>query len=511
MAPRKAKTTCEFGDFQTPDELASKALTVLKETGLDPASVVELTCGRGAFVIAADDAFPGATILAGEVNEQYVAYLKERILKKKGSLDNITISNCNFFETDWSSEIEKLQEPLLITGNYPWVTSAALGAIQSSNLPKKSNFHGYAGLDAIMGKSNFDISEWMILRNLDWLNGRHGAIAMLCKTSVARKILSHAWRNKLPVNRAAIYAIDAMASFGAAVDACFFVLEIAPEGHANDCAVFDSLDSRIPENKIGFHDGMMVSDVDGYLENRHLCGNDPHYVWRSGIKHDCSRIMELTYTGSEFLNGNDEEIDIEDSLLYPMLKSSDLGGKRKKERKKYMIVTQRSIGDSTSYISESAPKTWSYLQENSSQLNARASSIYKGKPEFSIFGVGDYTFMPWKVAISGFYKNLEFKVVGPSDSGKPVVFDDTVYFLACWSEEEAHLLHRLLMSKEAQNLLSSMTFWNDKRPITVDLLKRLNLGKVAKQAGLEQEYMRHALGRSERNKQMTLSFSSAAE
>ena len=509
MAPRKTKTTCEFGDFQTPDELAAKALAVLKEIGCAPASVVEPTCGRGAFVIAAEDVFSGIPILAGEVNEQYVTHLRERLERGRCG-GNATVMHCNFFETDWQSEVAKLPSPLLIVGNYPWVTSAALGAIQSSNLPKKSNFRGYSGLDAIMGKSNFDISEWMLLQNLKWLDGRSGAIAMLCKTAIARKILDHAWQHKVPVKRAHIYSIDAMASFNAAVDACFFFLEVGPDGKSHDCHVFKSLDSKTPVNTVGYHDGLVVSDVGCYLKYREFCGLDTNYVWRSGIKHDCSRVMELTYANSGYVNGDDEVVDIEDTLLYPMLKSSDLSGKHNKHRQKLMIVTQKTIGECTAKIARIAPRTWNYLRHNATAMANRGSSIYNGKPEFSVFGVGEYSFSPWKVAISGFYKNLGFKIVGPTN-GKPVVFDDTVYFLACWSEDEARLLHSILMSKEVQMLLGSMVFWSGKRPITVELLKRVNLQKVAEHLGIGHEYMRHASKGLTRSNQMMLAFGSAAE
>ncbi|HEY0833382.1 MAG TPA: hypothetical protein VGE72_05675 [Azospirillum sp.] len=487
MAPGKAKTTCGFGDFQTPDALAAQVLGVLKRAGFDPASIVEPTCGKGAFVMAAGHVFPGVRILAGEVNGQYVAHLEERLADGGRRRGDVTIRHCDFFGQDWPSEVAALPDPLLITGNYPWVTSAALGAIQSSNLPKKTNVHGYSGLDALMGKSNFDISEWMLLRNLEWLDGRSGAVAMLCKTAVARKILNHAWRHKLPVRRARIHAIDAMASFGAAVDACFFFIEVGPGGRSQDCQMFGSLEAEAPETTIGYHDGMVVSDVGGYLRHRDLCGQDPRHVWRSGIKHDCARVMELTRADSVYVNGDGTAVDVEDTFLYPMLKSSDLGGRRGRERRKVMIVTQRAIGEPTAPIAAVAPRTWRYLRNNAAALGARGSSIYKGKPEFSIFGVGDYTFAPWKVAISGFYKSLEFRVVGPADDGKPVVFDDTVYFLACRSEDEARLLHRLLMSDEVQGLLGSMVFWNDKRPITVDLLRRVDLRKVAERLGVGHE------------------------
>jgi hypothetical protein len=71
-------------------------------------------------------------------------------------------------------------------------------------------------------------------------------------------------------------------------------------------------------------------------------------------------------------------------------------------------------------------------------LAKRGSSIYRDKPDFSIFGVGEYTFSPWKVAIAGMYKSLGFVKVGMRD-GKPIVFDDTTNFLPCPSEAAADL------------------------------------------------------------------------
>jgi hypothetical protein len=80
-------------------------------------------------------------------------------------------------------------ERLLVLGNFPWVTNSQQGTIGSDNLPKKNNFQSHIGLDALTGKSNFDISEWMLIHAMQWLQNRDATLAMLCKTSVARKLL----------------------------------------------------------------------------------------------------------------------------------------------------------------------------------------------------------------------------------------------------------------------------------------------------------------------------------
>jgi hypothetical protein len=102
--------------------------------------------------------------------------------------------------------------------------------------------------------------------------------------------------------------------------------------------------------------------------------------------------------------------------------------------------------------------------------------------------VGGYSFSPWKVAISGFYKRLSFVKVPSPAAGNPTVFDDTVYFLPCWSEQEADFLHAVLTSPPATEFYNSMIHWDEKRPITVDLLRRLNIEALAKELGRIDEY-----------------------
>lgn len=113
-------------------------------------------------------------------------------------------------------------------------------------------------------------------------------------------------------------------------------------------------------------------------------------------------------------------------------------------------------------------------------LDKRKSSIYQHKPRFSVFGVGDYTFTKWKVAIPALYKELSFSVIRPYQNNY-VVFDDTVNFIAAGSKKEAQALASLLNSENAQRFYQSFIFWDSKRPITVQLLKMLDIGKLAKE------------------------------
>jgi hypothetical protein len=302
------------------------------------------------------------------------------------------------------------------------------------------------------------------------------------------------------VSDAQIYLIDAKKHFGVAVDACFLVIEIGAGPVSQDCAIFDSLSSPQPSSVIGYHDDTVVSDVEAYKRWSHLRGHDLAYIWRSGIKHDCSKIMELEKHGAQFKNQLGELIDLEDEYVFPMLKSSDLATSGQvRYGRKYMLVTQSLVGEDTAPIQVNAPRTWDYLQKHRALLDGRGSSIYKKRQSFSVFGVGDYAFAPWKVAISGFYKSLNFKIVEPVLT-RPVVLDDTAYFLPCWSREEAEFVAQILASKPAQEFLRSMIFWDEKRPITVELLKRLDLKALSVELGMDQVYT--AFARRRRDRQM---------
>jgi hypothetical protein len=108
----------------------------------------------------------------------------------------------------------------------------------------------------------------------------------------------------------------------------------------------------------------------------------------------------------------------------------------------------------------------------------RKSSIYKDKPPFSIFGVGDYSFKPYKVAISGFYKRSTFSLVLP-ENGKPMMLDDTCYFLSFDNISKTIFVWTILNNEYTQQLLATLTFLDAKRPYTKDILMRLSIDRVA--------------------------------
>jgi hypothetical protein len=264
------------------------------------------------------------------------------------------------------------------------------------------------------------------------------------------------------------------------------MVQIEPTGDSKECRVYDSLDARQSSSVFGLRNGMLVADVQLYEKWKDLSGRGLR-GWRSGIKHDCSKVFELRVNNQKFVNGLGEFVDLEPEKLFPLLKSSDLAAHT--EPRRWMVVPQRTMGEDPSSLRASAPKTWSYLMAHAHLLDKRGSSIYKNRPRFSIFGVGSYSFAPWKVAISGLYKKLDFVQVPPFQN-RPVVFDDTCYFFPCQSESEATVLHELVMSEPAREFLVAFIFWDAKRPITAQLLNLLDLAALARVLGKEDHVAR---------------------
>ncbi|MBI4669043.1 MAG: hypothetical protein HY747_07630 [Elusimicrobia bacterium] len=251
----------------------------------------------------------------------------------------------------------------------------------------------------------------------------------------------------------------------------------------------------------------LVADVDEYLRFRDIDGV-PYYTWRSGVKHDAAAVMEFTRCNGFFINGDHEQRRMEETHLFPLLKSSDIANGRNKPEK-HVLLTQRKPSDDTAIIKMTAPETWVYLIEHADALDQRRSIIYRKRPRFSVFGVGDYTFSPWKVAISGLYKNCRFEVVGEY-CGKPIVLDDTCYFIPCASEKEARFICSLLNSDVCQRFLRSLVFFDSKRPVTIDILNRIDLSRLAEHANRADEARRFLSSAAQfEDKQPLLVFKSA--
>ncbi len=477
----------EFGDFQTPVSLANDVVDFVKQISTSPSVVLEPTCGSGSFLKAGINHFGNTPKYYGfDVNNQYVDELRQSLELNK-TID-ISLEETDFFEKDWGSFFRAENGDILVIGNPPWITNSTLGSLGSENLPNKSNFQKLSGLAAKTGKANFDIAEWMLITLIESINSHKACLAMLCKTVTARKVLKYLWLCNSNINNSSIHLIDAKKHFNASVDACLFLTHIEQGKKEQIAYIYSDLSFQQKISCFGIYENELVANIDDYHELRELDGIG-YYKWRSGIKHDASKVMEFSFKDGKFINGFGHDVEIEPDYVYPLLKSSDLANKRLNP-KKFVLITQKHMSDSTDMIQDTAPKTWRYLESHSSVLDNRKSIIYKKRSRFSIFGIGDYSFSKWKVAISGLYKNINFSVVSNIE-GKPIMVDDTCYFISCDSQEEAEFICKLLNSDISQKFLYSLIFLDAKRPVNIDILKRVDLKKIAERYHLQKKAVQY--------------------
>lgn len=483
----KEPNRAEYGDFQTNPKLAKSVIDFLKEKNINPHTLIEPTCGKGHFIVASLVVFSNLQNIIGvEIYKPYVWETKFNIIRfylenPTEAKPTIEIIHSNIFDFDFKEIADKfLKYEVLVIGNPPWVTNSKLGSLDSNNLPQKSNFKKHNGLDAITGKGNFDIGEFITLMIFDAFQNSKGNFAFLVKNSVIKNVVFDQKQRNYKIANLQKLTIDSKKEFNVSVEAALLFCEFNTPPELI-CTEFDFYNSTKAISQFGWvkkgEQLVFVSNIDLYIHSTDIDGSCP-FEWRQGIKHDLSSIMELERVNGHFVNGNREEVVLEEDLVFGMLKSSDLKHTVIDKTRKYTIVTQKKVGQDTSFIKKDFPKTYNYLEKHKPYFDLRKSSIYNNKPDFSIFGIGDYSFTPYKVSISGLYKTFTFSLILPLNN-KPIMLDDTCYLLGFNSIEFAVYSLILLNSENTKKLLESITFSDAKRTFTKDILMRINLYKLA--------------------------------
>jgi hypothetical protein len=478
------KYTVETGDYQTPSYLTDLVCSLLKDSlHINPRYLIEPTFGIGNFIDSSLKVFNKLDNVYGiELNSNYFNYYKDKLNDCEIN-PKIEIFNEDIFAFDFNKIKTNInpKDPLLIIGNPPWVTNSQLSLLQSSNLPLKSNSKGLSGLDAITGKANFDIGEFIILQLLNEFANNNVTLAMVCKTTVASNIILNSTKLKFSIARAYLYPLNAKEIFGVNCDAGLLVIQLGTKS-IQSCEVRDFTSNNLL-SIFGYKNGLFYSNLnaDNDFDIDGICLLN----WRQGIKHDCAKVMELTKNkDNNFVNGFGKEYSFHNNqYLFCLVKSSFIKSYEINSSDKYVIVTQKKIGDDTAIIESKDKEIYDYLMEHIDLLNNRKSRIYSSTPPFSMFGVGDYAFAKHKVAISGFYKEPRFVLLTGDNL---IMLDDTCYYLSFDNLIDAVITSALLNNNICLNFLKSVVFVSSKRPYTKEILKRIDLGKLSKYVTYEE-------------------------
>ncbi|NHJ84660.1 MAG: SAM-dependent methyltransferase [Asgard group archaeon] len=476
----------EFGDIQTPPSLVNKILQILVDVNFQPEVILEPTFGLGNFILGSLEFFKKLEAIYGiEIHQEYKWMCGLQIIRK--IIDNkiepsktrkISLLTDDFFNHKINlNDITQDNNTLLILGNPPWVTISELSSLNSTNIPPKSNIKNYKGIDAITGKSNFDITEYILNSLLTQFHTWHGKLAILCKDIVIKNLIKDLLKTKYKITNIKAYEIDTLKEFNIRCNASLLLVDLGISPTNLLCEIRSINSPNDIKRIFGWVNNKFVADYTNYNQFRAFDGIS-EIIWRQGIKHDCSKILELQFDNEKIRNKQELILDIESDLIYPYMKSSDLQTFNVKKTNRRILITQKRLNQDTNYIKKQFPKTWFYLKKNEDYFSKRKSKVYDNKPLFAIFGVGDYTFLPYKIAISGFYKKPIFTLVEPIGS-KSVLFDDTVYYASFSNYKEALFIGTIMNSEISISLLKTLAFVDAKRPYTKEILMRIDNKKIA--------------------------------
>lgn len=466
----------EYGDWQTSFEFACLVCRYLKHQGVNPQIIIEPTCGKGNFIKAAIVTFDNLEEIYGV--EIYKPYLDE-LKVYTDTLNHVAVHlfNHDVFTFNFNDIKYQIQgKNILILGNPPWVTNSELSKNNSENIPMKYNYRDARGIEAITGKGNFDIAESICNLLIENFTQREGDtyMALLVKNSVIKNIIEHQHPWGYRISSINQLSFDAKKEFDVSVSASLFSCKVG-DGKDDYCSCYD-IYTKNQLHSYGWVKDSFVSDIEHYNETSQIDGKS-QIVWRSGIKHDCSKVMELTLKDDGFYNGLGETVIIEDNSVYPFIKSSDIGNGFSGKVRKYLVLPHLNLTEPSATMKQRLPIAYAYLERHGALLDGRKSSIYKKKPRFAVFGLGDYSFKPYKVVISALYKSLKFSLLTPIDN-KVVMLDDTCYMLGFDNLAYAKITHSILNSPLVQQFISTISFADAKRIVSTELLMRIDLLKA---------------------------------
>lgn len=459
-------TQRQRGDFQTPESLATKIWGTINVSQYDV--IVEPTFGQGSFLTTLP-AGTRAQVVGWEIDPDYFRQTMTRLethpqfgLMNLGLGDVFRVNRRDLFLDNNAS--------VLVIGNPPWVTNSEQSTLGGQNTGTKRNLKSLTGLAAKTGKANFDISEAIILHLVDILkNAQNAQFALLGKFTVIRNLIQFL-RSDPRVGEFEFHRINALKDFGASVDAGLIKFRVGHNVKRGElCKVFDDVGGNL-QSTVGIVDGRFVYDLRSYSTNGFLERNErATYVWRQGIKHDLRDILELREMNGLLINRLGEKVEIENAALYNYYKSSDIFHGR---RPRYVIpIYQYDLKDTLEDLPVRYPLLYSYLERHKDAFSNRKSSIYRNKNPFVVFGIGEYTHAPFKIAVAGFYSEPVFRLLTPDVY--PSTVDDTSYAISVTNYLEANYIHAILNLDCVKEFLCSISYPGDKRRFSKDVLDRV--------------------------------------
>lgn len=435
----------------------------------------------------------------------------------------------------WVKIIQNSFAPLLfknfdyIIGNPPWIKWEFLSSDYKNKLSnlylKIYNLYSYKGMQAGMGFAHDDISIVFSYVCMDKYLKENGILAFVLKQTLYKSIAGREFRKfiidkketRIPVSIKKVIDLLDLKPFkhsGAETSIAIIkksektvypvnysvwkikkgnrIIESMSLSQIKDSVAISNFEARPDPHSKDLTD-VWVMNKEGEKIKKAIFGQN-HYEVRHGVVNDLNNVFLIKIIGNKNKNviitnqqkgkkkiANTQAV-IEKDLIYPLLKPRHIKMWEIKGYD-YIIIPHKKHGvNNESEIKIKYPKTYSYLLKFKNNLLERASKWFKGegKPFYTLFGIGEYTFKPYKVVWSSIGYLHAFAVADTIDDPiigkKSPIPDNTISYLSFNDITEAHYVCGILNSnliKEVFSRRSTKSKWG----ISIGMVRNLPIPK----------------------------------
>ncbi|MFB6073923.1 MAG: N-6 DNA methylase [Haloarculaceae archaeon] len=480
-----------LGDYHTPRGLADLAVDALAIEDAAAERFLDPGCGSGVFlaacldrVLAAADGPPGerierATAAVRGVDRNpfavrgaalsYVLALAPALAAADEPTVAVPVRRADALALDGTGPEMTVEH---LVGNPPWLTWGALPESERAAWRERHvdrlDLFPHEGAAARLGHGNDDLSVSFVQVCLDRYLSRGGDAAVVLKRDAlqgpAGRLLRRGRAGDRPVSVERVHDLAAVSPFrDVAADAAVYALA-ADEAQsfpvattrwrgAGSFASGEALRATHERERGGLVPVEPSDPASSWIREdaeRAALGACAHEI-RHGLKDDASDVFGLD-------RGALDRVDRD--LVYPYLKSRHVVKFGLFGHDLRLVPAERAGEDNEAWLRESRPDTYEYLDSHRERLCDRASSWLDSGPFYSVFGLGEYTWAPYKVVWCRLGFKPHFAVVStvadPDLGERPVVPGDHCMFIACERERVAHFLCALLNAGPYQRALREL-------------------------------------------------------
>lgn len=518
----------DLGEFFTPDWLAEKTMALAGFNGQIDKTVFDPGCGSGSFLLAAAakkiangaswpvllqsvcgcDLNP-LSVLAARLN--FLVLLSKHFTLPLPEVELPILHHDSVFQTPLgNTTAEAFQQKLAagcdyLVGNPPWISWNCLPPayrqkLESELLPQYVlfDFHGQA---ARLGHSNDDYLSTFTLITVHRYLRQSGLCSFLIKqpllTNVSGKTFRHfSIRHRdetIPLRVVKAADLRALDPFAIANETAILVLEkgaptIYPVAYEIWSRNNGHVEIKIERAQPAYGDDMSSPWIivnDSWAATKFLEGDNPYEI-RHGLKHDAADILivDVVEKNNETLrikrreDATAEIYEIESNWVFPFLQPRHLQPWGNNDCAYFVLPQHKAGEDNEAELRDNFPLTYAFLKRFAARFAERRSRVFLHKPFYGLFGLGKYTFAPYKVCWVGLGFQPKFMVAEERAEAilgnKSLIPDGTIYYMPFADRDTAHFVCALLNSNLVRTFLSARS-GKSKRGLSKKVVAQLAL------------------------------------